>query len=106
GRDRVPHRGAGNAGALALGRRIDDVEAAAIRGFAPFAADPQIGRHIVEKIFVHVVYSYFSAVMGALVPAISLRRAQCLSQRGKWDKPGDGEKLGSVRAFHSLRDPL
>jgi len=36
-----------------LGRRIDHVEAAAIGGFAPFAADPQIGRNVGEKIVVH-----------------------------------------------------
>src|SRR5438874_1942955 len=39
---------------LVLGGRVEDVEASVIRGLAPFAAYPEIGRDIGEQIFVHV----------------------------------------------------
>src|SRR4029079_3955813 len=44
--------GAGDIGDLPLGRRIDHVEARAVGGFFPFAADPEIGRDIGEKVVV------------------------------------------------------
>ena len=37
---------------LLLGRRIDHVEARAVGGFLPFAADPQVGRDVGEQIVV------------------------------------------------------
>ncbi len=46
-------RGAGDRGDLLLGRRIDHVEARAVGGFAPLAADPEVGRHVGEQIVVH-----------------------------------------------------
>ncbi len=49
----VLDRGARDRGDLVLGRRIDHVEAAAVGGFPPLAADPQIGRHVGEEIVVH-----------------------------------------------------
>ena len=50
---RVLDGGAGDRRNLVLGRRIDHVEAAAVRGFPPLAADPQIGRDVREQIIVH-----------------------------------------------------
>src|SRR5262249_10463293 len=49
----VLHRGAGNRGDRVLGRRIDDVEAPAVRRLAPLSTDPEIGRYIGEETFVH-----------------------------------------------------
>jgi hypothetical protein len=43
-------------GDRALGRRIDDIEALAVGGLAPFSADPEIGRDVGEKIFVHGLF--------------------------------------------------
>src|SRR6185437_14159611 len=45
-------RGAGNRGDLALRRRIDHVETAAIGCLAPLAADPEVGRNIGEQVVV------------------------------------------------------
>ena len=42
-------------GDFVLGGRIDDVEAAAVGGFAPFTADPQIGRDVGKQIVVHAI---------------------------------------------------
>src|SRR5262249_31265053 len=42
----------GERGDLVLGGRVENVEPAAVGGFAPFAADPQIGRNIGEKVVV------------------------------------------------------
>src|SRR5262249_57279863 len=47
------HGCAGDRGDLVLGRGIENVETAAVGGFAPFAADPQIGRNVGKKIFIH-----------------------------------------------------
>ena len=54
--------GAGDRGDLLLGRRIDHVEAAAVGGLAPFAADPEIGRNIGEKIVVHAASRFRRAL--------------------------------------------
>ena len=54
----VVDRAAGDRGDLVLGGRIDHVEAAAVGGFAPFAADPKVGRNVGEKIVVHGVVSF------------------------------------------------
>ena len=62
----VVHRGAGHGSDLAFGGRIDHVEAAAVGRFAPFAADPQIGRDVGEKIFVHE-----SSPLAPLIPALA-----------------------------------
>ena len=48
----VLHGRARHRGDLVLGRGIENVEAAAVGGFAPLAADPEIGRNIGEKIVV------------------------------------------------------
>jgi hypothetical protein len=45
--------GAGDRSDLVFSRRIDHVETAAVRGLAPFAADPQIGWNVGEQIVVH-----------------------------------------------------
>ena len=45
-------RGAGDRGDLALRRRIDHVETAAIGRLAPFAADPKVRRNIGEQVVV------------------------------------------------------
>src|SRR5262249_12143217 len=37
---------------LVLGRRVEHVETAAVGGFAPFAANPQIGRHVGEQVVI------------------------------------------------------
>jgi hypothetical protein len=50
----VVDRGARDRSDLVLGRRIKDIEAAAVGSLAPFAADPKIGRDIGQQIFVHV----------------------------------------------------
>src|SRR5437588_758356 len=42
-----------DAGVLVLGRGIDHVETRAVGCLAPFAADPQIGRHVGEQVVVH-----------------------------------------------------
>ena len=52
GRLRVLDRGARHVADLLLGRRIDDVEARAVGGLLPLAADPQIGGNIGKQIVV------------------------------------------------------
>src|SRR5579863_9292572 len=48
----VFYSSAGDGGDLVFGRRVDHVEACAVGRFFPFAADPQIGRHIGEEIVI------------------------------------------------------
>src|SRR5262249_29686908 len=48
----VVHGCARDRGDLVLGRGIENVETAAVGGFAPFAADPQIGRNVSKKVVV------------------------------------------------------
>ncbi len=64
----VLNRGAGHRSDGLFGRRVDDVETAAVGGLFPFAADPEVGRHVGEKIFVH----HYTCFDGGL----SLNRAQ------------------------------
>ena len=52
-------RGARDRGDLVLGRGIDHVEARAVGGFAPLAADPEVGRDVGEEIFVHWPCGFF-----------------------------------------------
>ena len=61
-------------GDLVLGRRIDHVEAAAVGGFAPFAADPQIGRDVGEKIVVH---GHDAPIGAARMKASAARDRRC-----------------------------
>ena len=44
---------AGDRGNRFLGRRVDDVKALVVGGFAPLAADVEIGRNVGEQIVVH-----------------------------------------------------
>src|SRR5262249_16813210 len=44
--------GARHVADLVLGGRVDDVEACAVGRLLPFAADPQVGRHVGEQIVV------------------------------------------------------
>ena len=55
----IVNRGAGNRGDDVFGRRIDHVEALAVRRFAPGAADPEVGRHTREKIVIHGFFLTF-----------------------------------------------
>ena len=68
---RARHRGD-----LVLGRRIDHVEAAAVGGFAPLAADPQIGRDIGEKIVVHGTFPMIGAMSSAAGSVGSLSHSE------------------------------
>ncbi len=49
----VLHARARHGSDLVLGRRVDHVEARAVGGFAPFAADPEVGRNVGEEVVVH-----------------------------------------------------
>src|SRR5258705_22184 len=60
---------------LVVGRGIEDVEAAAVGGAAPFAPDPQVGRHVGEEIVV-------SRTHGDLITSGSLCAAEPC--RGPW----------------------
>ena len=76
----VLDRGARHRGDFVLGRRIDHVEAAAVGGFAPLAADPQIGRDVGEQIVVHGALSaaqvVFSVVDGSASQAMTVSRTR------------------------------
>src|SRR5207245_1055414 len=57
----VVHGCARDRGDLVLGRGIENIETAAVGGFAPFAADPQVGRNVGKKIFVHGTFPMIGA---------------------------------------------
>src|SRR5262249_24948411 len=57
----VLDRGARHRGDPVLGRGIEHVEAAAVGGLAPLAADPEIGRNIGEQIFIHGTFPFLVA---------------------------------------------
>src|SRR6185437_2158217 len=81
-----------NRGDLALGRRIDDVETAVIGGFAPLAADPEIGRNIGEKIVVvshDCTFTRHSGAARCAEPGIQkLQRAALASGLAPAARPG------------------
>ena len=53
------------------------------------ALDVEQRERVFQKGFGHSVLPVIFLVMARLVPAISLRRAQCLSKQGRRDRPGD-----------------
>ena len=121
--------GARDRGDLVLGRRIDHVEAAAVGSLAPFAADPQIGRHVGEQIVVSelMVTSSFQLVMRVMsrVPSDGARplgramardprtlaaQAQRSAGTRAWSRhcnPGRSTSSSSLhRAPHALDDAI
>ena len=108
----VVDAGAGDRGDLVLGRRIDHVEARAVGGLFPFAADPQIGRDVGEKV---VVCSHdctlHSVIPGATAgrtrnPETQLCPCCWIPGHGASRRPGMTASLTIQRLLHPIDDAV